>query len=308
MINEVGATPLHSACTQRRDHAFGIEPLDKHWVVELLIKNGADLLATTEFGHTALHLACEGGHDKSVEVLIQNGADVLATDKTGDTPLHLACQEGQDKVVELLIKNGADFRVTNKVGNSPLHAACEGGHGNVVDLLIKKQVDLLVKNAGDKRPIDLADGLDGRTRLLLETETRKQAEYSELVSSVGSEEGTTVKLFLCGDGQVGKTSLRAILKKTFFINGAIWNIRMKFKKRDVFNPTPGVHVSSKTVRGIGRLSLHDFAGQAQFYVTHAMLLRTTNAIFPVVYKITDGEEEQKRQARKFPVVTNDLLE
>eukprot|EP00058_Branchiostoma_floridae_P018574 XP_002604063.1 hypothetical protein BRAFLDRAFT_71647 [Branchiostoma floridae] len=142
----------------------------------------------------------------------------------------------------------------------------------------------------------LEAGLDVNTRdTETWTETRKQAEYSELVSSVGSEEGTTVKLFLCGDGQVGKTSLRVILKKTGLIVGALWKIRRKFRRQDVFNPTPGVHVSSKTVRGIGRLSLHDFAGQAQFYVTHAMLLRTTNAIFPVVYKIIDGEEEQKRQ-------------
>eukprot|EP00058_Branchiostoma_floridae_P018581 XP_002604070.1 hypothetical protein BRAFLDRAFT_71640 [Branchiostoma floridae] len=147
----------------------------------------------------------------------------------------------------------------------------------------------------NKRPVDVTAGLGKDTQLLLETETRKQAEYSELVSSVGSEEGTTVKLFLCGDGQVGKTSLRKILKKTGVIVVAFWNIKRRVRQQDVFNPTPGVHVSSKTVPGIGRLSLHDFAGQAQFYVTHAMLLRTTNAIFPVVYKITDGEDEQKRQ-------------
>eukprot|EP00058_Branchiostoma_floridae_P018576 XP_002604065.1 hypothetical protein BRAFLDRAFT_71645 [Branchiostoma floridae] len=156
-------------------------------------------------------------------------------------------------------------------------------------------VDVNTKDSNNKRPVDVGWGVGRDTQLLLETETRKQAEYSELVSSVGSEEGTTVKLFLCGDGQVGKTSLRVILKKTGFIVESLWNMRRQFRRRYVFNPTPGVHVTSKTVRGIGRLSLHDFAGQAQFYVTHAMLLRTTNAIFPVVYKITDREDEQKRQ-------------
>ncbi|XP_019616276.1 PREDICTED: death-associated protein kinase 1-like [Branchiostoma belcheri] len=140
----------------------------------------------------------------------------------------------------------------------------------------------------------MARPLDRSTILLVETETRKQAEYGEMVSSLGSEEETTVKLILSGDGQVGKTSLGAILKKTGFFLAVLWNIRTKVRKED-FNPTPGVHVSSKYVKGIGRLSLHDFAGQAQFYVTHAMLLRTTNAIFPVVYKITDGEQEQERQ-------------
>eukprot|EP00058_Branchiostoma_floridae_P018579 XP_002604068.1 hypothetical protein BRAFLDRAFT_71642 [Branchiostoma floridae] len=173
--------------------------------------------------------------------------------------------------------------------------AAQDGDVEKVRRWLEEGLDVNTKDYINKRPVDVAAGLGSDTQLLLETETRKQAEYSELVSSVGSEEGTTVKLFLCGDGQVGKTSLRAILKKTGFIVGALWNIRRKFRRQDVFNPTPGVHVSIEVVPGIGRLSLHDFAGQAQFYVTHAMLLRTTNAIFPVVYKITDGEDEQKQQ-------------
>ncbi|XP_035662213.1 protein TORNADO 1-like [Branchiostoma floridae] len=164
-----------------------------------------------------------------------------------------------------------------------------------MELLIKNRAELNVTDKEDKYPVDVAAGLDRYTQFLLETETRKQVEYRELVSSAGSEERTTIKLILCGDGQAGKTSLQAILRKTGFIAGAFWNIRRQLRREDAFNPTPGVHVSSKTVGGFGRLRLHDFAGQAQFYVTHAMLLRTTNAIFPVIYKITDGEDKQKRQ-------------
>ncbi|XP_035664099.1 uncharacterized protein LOC118407689 [Branchiostoma floridae] len=270
--NEHGDTGLHEACRGGHDK-----------FVEVLIKNGADLNVTNKNGHTGLHYACEGGHDKVVELLIKNGADLNVTDKDGDTGLHEACRWGRYKVVELLIKNRADLNVANKEGNTGLHYACEGGHAKVVKLLTKNRANLNVANKNNKRPVDVGWGVGRDTQLLLETETRKQAEYSELVSSVGSEEGTTVKLFLCGDGQTG------------FIVESLWNMRRQFRRRYVFNPTPGVHVTSKTVRGIGRLSLHDFAGQAQFYVTHAMLLRTTNAIFPVVYKITDREDEQKRQ-------------
>eukprot|EP00058_Branchiostoma_floridae_P018593 XP_002604082.1 hypothetical protein BRAFLDRAFT_71628 [Branchiostoma floridae] len=177
--------------------------------------------------------------------------------------------------------------------------ATEDGDEKNVRRGLEKEVDVSTEDHDHKRPIDnIAAGLGKDTKLLLETETRKQAEYSELVSSVGSEEGTTVKLFLCGDGQVGKTSLAAILPKTGFLECTFRNMKRRFRKLSVFSPTPGVAVAVRNVRGIGRLSVHDFAGQAQFYVTHAMLLRTTNAIFPVVYKITDGEEEQKRQARQ----------
>ncbi|CAH1241010.1 ANK2 [Branchiostoma lanceolatum] len=278
-----GATALHKACTWGHGK-----------VVELLIKNGADLNVTDKAGITALHKACIRGPGKVVELLLKNGADLNA----GITALHKACMIGHDKIVEMLLKNGADVNA----GDTALHNACIYKHNKVVELLIKNRADLLVTNKEHKRPTDVAERLNKDTELLLKTETRKQEEYSELVSSVGSERGTTVKLFLCGDGQVGKTSLRAILNKTGFIVGAFWNLKRRFRRQDVFNPTPGVHVSSKTVRGIGRLSLHDFAGQAQFYVTHAMLLRTTNVIFPVVYKITDGEDEQKWQARNVSVI------
>ncbi|KAI8498541.1 hypothetical protein Bbelb_237430 [Branchiostoma belcheri] len=294
VTNKFGDTGLHVACIM--GHVK---------VVELLIKNQADLNVTNGNGDTGLHVACRQGHDEVVELLIKNQADLNVTNGlsksanvdivfAGDTGLHVACSGGDVKVMELLIKNKADLNVTNKKGDTALHVACTEGHDKVVELLIRNRADLLITNKDDKRPVDSATRLDRSTRLLIETETRKQAEYGELVSSQGSEEETTVKLFLSGDGQVGKTSLRAILEKTGFFPAVLWNIRMMFRK-DEFNPTAGVHVSRKHVKGIGRLSLHDFAGQAQFYVTHAMLLRTTNAIFPVVYKITDGEEEQERQ-------------
>ncbi|XP_066300065.1 26S proteasome non-ATPase regulatory subunit 10-like [Branchiostoma lanceolatum] len=181
MMKINGDTALHEACRGGHDK-----------VAELLLKNGADLNVTDKVGYTALHRACKVGHDKVVELLIKNGADLNVTDWFGDTALHEACRRGQDKVAELLIKNGADVNVANKAENTALHKACGGGHDKVVELLIKNRADLNVTNW---------------------TETLKQEEYSELVSSVGSERGTTVKLFLCGDGQVGKTSLREILNK-----------------------------------------------------------------------------------------------
>ncbi|XP_078604898.1 uncharacterized protein LOC144878311 [Branchiostoma floridae x Branchiostoma japonicum] len=170
-----------------------------------------------EHGNTALHGACWGGHDKVVDLLIKNGVDLNVANVDGDTGLHHVCWRGHDKIVELLIKHGADLNVTNKEHRRPADVGVVAGLGRDI-------------------------------QFLLETATRKQAEYRELVSSVGSEEGTTVKLFLCGDGQVGKTSLRAILKKTGFIVSVIWNMRRKFRRKDVYNPTPGVHVSGKIVR------------------------------------------------------------
>ncbi|KAI8498544.1 hypothetical protein Bbelb_237460 [Branchiostoma belcheri] len=196
VTNGAGDTSLHVACSG--GHVK---------VVELLIKNQADLNVTNKAGDTGLHVACRGGRVKVVELLIKNQADLNLTNGDGDTLLHVACREGHDEVVELLIKNQADLNT----GATALHIACSLGHDKVVELLIRNRADLLITNKDDKRPVDVVTTrLDRSTRLLVETETRKQAEYGELVSSLGSEEETTVKLFLSGDGQVGKTSLRAI--------------------------------------------------------------------------------------------------
>ncbi|XP_035667626.1 death-associated protein kinase 1-like [Branchiostoma floridae] len=288
VTDKFGHKALHDACRGGHDK-----------VVELLIKNRADLNVADIGGVTALHEACGGGHDKVAELLIRNGADVNVNDNDENTALHKACRRGHEKVVELLIKSGACLNVINVIGDTGLHDACRGGHDKVVELLIKNRADLrvIIKDCKSPNLTEYVAGLGKGTQLLLKTETRKHAEYNELIYSTGSKKGTTVKLFLCGDGQVGKTSLEAILEKTGFLERIVWNVRSWYKMHtgDVFNPTPGVNVSRKDVLGIGRLSVHDFAGQAQFYVTHAMLLRTTNAIFPVVYKITDGEDEQKRQ-------------
>eukprot|EP00058_Branchiostoma_floridae_P018571 XP_002604060.1 hypothetical protein BRAFLDRAFT_71650 [Branchiostoma floridae] len=127
----------------------------------------------------------------------------------------------QFSLLNLLISNTCPYQGGNRYRQANMDDSdflCAAAKGDVEKVRrgLEEGLDVNTKDYNNKRPVDVAAGLGRDTQLLLETETRKQAEYSELVSSVGSEEGTTVKLFLCGDGQVGKTSLRVILKK---ING-----------------------------------------------------------------------------------------
>lgn len=64
-------------------------------MVELLLKYGAAIDATTESGLTALHVASFMGAAGIVTYLIQHGADVNATTVRGETPLHLAARASQ---------------------------------------------------------------------------------------------------------------------------------------------------------------------------------------------------------------------
>ena len=72
-------------------------------------------------GRTALHLTVESHNINMITFLLKNGADVNATTFSGNTPLHLASGLRMDQIVQLLIRNGADINITNIEGDKPLY-------------------------------------------------------------------------------------------------------------------------------------------------------------------------------------------
>lgn len=77
-------TPLHIACKKNRIK-----------VVELLLKHGASISATTESGLTPLHVASFMGCMNIVIYLLQHEASPDVPTVRGETPLHLACRANQ---------------------------------------------------------------------------------------------------------------------------------------------------------------------------------------------------------------------
>ena len=55
-------------------------------------------------------LASFKGHTKIVELLIKNGANMNIADKDGYTPLHMASRNGHLDTTRLLLENGADLK------------------------------------------------------------------------------------------------------------------------------------------------------------------------------------------------------
>ena len=97
--NNMGATPLHLAVMR------GADP----FAVELLIASNADVNAKTTRGGewTPLHGAAAAGRTDIVEVLLKNKADVNLRDGRGLTPLKVAEQQGRAKIVDMLRQHGA---------------------------------------------------------------------------------------------------------------------------------------------------------------------------------------------------------
>jgi len=122
-------------------------------LLELCLKDGADVNTKDANGATALVLACSSPTPdlKLITVLVTKGAQVNAKDNERNTPLSRAFERGNLLVVMFLVRHGADFDVTNAQGETVLLAAA-GDQRRVpndplVKLLLDKRTDA---NARDK--------------------------------------------------------------------------------------------------------------------------------------------------------------
>lgn len=128
-----GQTPLMFAA------AFG--SLD---AMKLLISNGADAKAESEFGVTALQW-CAGDLNK-VRLLLDQGAEVNRPLRAGWTPLLVAAATYNTlETVKLLLQKGADVNATDSAGFTPAIVAAIADNTAVVKLLIEKAANINAK-------------------------------------------------------------------------------------------------------------------------------------------------------------------
>ncbi|KAH0546555.1 hypothetical protein KQX54_011401 [Cotesia glomerata] len=81
-------------------------------MLEILLKEGADVQARDEKDETPLHVAITKENTETVGLLIQHGADVHSVSpkwKTGFTSLHQAIVNNKKDIVNILISGGADI-------------------------------------------------------------------------------------------------------------------------------------------------------------------------------------------------------
>ena len=112
-------------------------------VVQLLLRERAEVDSANDFGETPLHVSSKKGHAQAVCALLASGASVNQTDQRGLTALHHCCATpGGKDVADALMEVKADVNLRDNVGNTPLHLACATGtHRTVVSLLKYKVND-----------------------------------------------------------------------------------------------------------------------------------------------------------------------
>lgn len=78
-------------------------------ILKFLVKNGADINATSDYNRTALILAARNGHLEVVKILLENGADPNYKRKSdGYTAFTEGCAKQNFKIAVFLLEHGAE--------------------------------------------------------------------------------------------------------------------------------------------------------------------------------------------------------
>lgn len=109
---------------------------DAERVAELL-RAGAKVNATDDWGCTPLHVAADSGATPAVRLLLQRGAEVDAREAWDETPLHLAARRGSTEVCQVLLEHGALANAQNADDVTPLVAAAKAGHASACEALLE---------------------------------------------------------------------------------------------------------------------------------------------------------------------------
>ena len=257
--NNNGCTSLHKAC--ENGHASVVRMVGKY----------ASVLATTRNGDTPLHIAAARGHKECVDALLQLNAPIMLGNADGKTALHIACEKGHASIVKIVGKK-ASLIATTKDGDTPLHIAAAMGHEECVEALLQLDAPLMLRNAAGKTVRDVAQY---DMKPLLDTYFAKNrakihVNYDKIIQQAKKEYSNAeriIRVFVIGNPGAGKSSFVEAMKREGFFESF-----STVSESSVPTHTAGIIPSIHTSKHYGRVLFYDFAGDPEYYSSHAAIL------------------------------------
>ena len=274
-------------------------------LAKLLIRDyNADINAQDKNKDTPLHLAArEGDHELFLALISElswdmtvrnkNGDTILGIgDLLGDTILHTACAAGNTQLVNRVYKHVSPV-ATNKDGDTFLHKAASRGHKECVEALLQLGAPIMLRNAAGKTARDVACG---ETKLLLdayitENQAKIYAHYSKIIQQAKKKYSNVeclTRVFVIGNPGAGKSSFVETMKREGFFES--FN---RVSESSVPPHTAGIVPSIHTSKHYGRALFYDFAGDPEYYSSHAAILENLASskigenIFIIIVNLTE---------------------
>lgn len=106
-------------------------------LVQLLVREGADVTRQDYDGSTALHFAVESGQEDIVSAILKRAVDPNEPDHSGRTALFRAIEAGNLAVARILLDSACNPNVKDMWGRTALHLAVEANSETLALLLIE---------------------------------------------------------------------------------------------------------------------------------------------------------------------------
>ncbi|CAB3366512.1 Hypothetical predicted protein [Cloeon dipterum] len=163
--DKFGRTPLLLAAASSqveyycKHHDTDVGDFSIAKLANLLLQQGADVLAVDAELNNAMHLSCFSADTSSVKYLMRTGCfDLNAKNLAGETPLLAATTSERNlTIVEELVENGADILAANNQGCNALHYASKFSKPAFAKMLFELgPFDVNARNAAGETPILIA--------------------------------------------------------------------------------------------------------------------------------------------------------
>ena len=294
--DENNDTPLRLAAREGKENL----------ALALITEFGCDINISGQYCGTLLHSASWGGCLTLAKKLIQEyNVDVNAQDKNKDTPLHLAARNNKQDLALALIeefgcatnminRNGytflheacifgkesivkrfgkyASLLATTNDGDTPLHIAAANGNEVCVEALLQLNPPIMLRNAAGKTARDLA--ILGVKQQLYDYFTQNEAKiyihYDIILQQAKNKYSSAehiIRIFVIGNPGAGKSSFVETMKRE-----GLFESLVRVSESSVPPHTAGIVPSIYTSKYYGRVLFYDFAGDPEYYSSHAAIL------------------------------------